>query len=168
MAPRDPQDIYEKILDEIRDNSKASHSDRILVQQKIDDLARKQDSMSGMIDAVRREQANAIDTLRRDFERLFVSRAEYDPKHQVVIDKIREYDGIIRDSQSKMGEYYDLKNTVKQLGNDHVELRTDFEKYKEHRESTFSRVYPWILTFFTLISLIITVLTYLSQHAVFH
>lgn len=147
----------DEIAATLRAGTKAYQEDRKLMAAKID-------AIPDALDKIRREQTDQLRALRQDFERLFVPFSKYDPEYRFLMDKIREYDGILKDSRAQVEEYYNLKNTVKQQGLDQQELSQAFDKYKEHQGSWFTRVSPWILTAVALASLAIN----LFQHIQFH
>lgn len=161
MAPRRDDNLtradIEELVATLKESAKAYQEDRKAMAVKID-------AIPDALDKIRREQTDQLRALRQDFERLFVPFTKYDPEYRFLMDKVREYDGIIKDSHTQMEEYYNLKNTVKQQGLDHQELSLAFDKYKEHQSGLFSRVSPWILTAIAIISLVISVF----QHVQFH
>jgi hypothetical protein len=103
------------------------------INAKLDEVARKQDTIPSMLADLERRQNQALDTLRRDFERMFVSHAEYDPKHQILQDKMREYDRLIAESAPKQVELINLRASV----NQHSE---DIKDIQEQPAGTFSRL----------------------------
>lgn len=108
-----------------------------VILQKLEEVSRKQDRIPDLISDVERRQRADLDTLRRDFERMFVSHAEYDPKHQVLLDKVKEYDQIVSAGRNRQDEYVKMRGTVEQ--------NTDsIEHMKSHSAGLAARIIPWI------------------------
>lgn len=120
----------QQLLTAMQENSRQATQDRIQLQAKVDALPE-------MLNQIRREQSNAISELRRDFERLFVPRAEYDPKHQVLLDKIKEYDQIISEGRKNQEEW--VKRGEK-LNN----INDELNKLKGRSSALAGRVLPWV------------------------
>lgn len=154
LPPRNDPDglgaTLQELLRTLQENGRNTAEERRLLTQKMDDLSRS-------LNDVRREQQSAIDSLRRDFERLFVSHAEYDPKHQIVLDKIREYDAILASSRAAQEEYVRYKAKVD-------ELRTDLEDMKKRQEGAAGRILPWISIAIAIASVALTYLQHIPIH----
>lgn len=138
----------QKLLSAIQENNKSAIEDRVRLTAKVD-------AIPEMFNQLRREQSQAIDSLRRDFERLFVPRAEYDPKHNVILDKIKEYDDIIRSSRAAQDEYSALKQTVKTHSQQILDLET-------HSGGTVNRVAMWISVAIAVLSLLLNFASHLQ------
>lgn len=101
-----------QLLAALKENGHAQEVARADIYRKLEDVSRKQDNLPGMINDLERRQQKALEDMRRDFERLFVPRVEYDPKHQILLDKMAEYDRIIRESYASRDDYSNLKALV--------------------------------------------------------
>lgn len=115
-----------KILDALREDRKSLYS-------KLEDLSRKQDNFPVLLSDLERRQSAAMDTFRRDIERLFVPRVEFDPKYQIIMDKIREYDRILSDSSNARDEYAKYKAKIDRHDDDLKELQN-------HNEGAWGRI----------------------------
>ena len=136
MAPppinRDDADL-ERELREALSAFKGSSGSAAIINAKLDEVARKQDNIPAMLSDLERRQQTALDVLRRDFERMFVPRAEYDPKHQFILDKLHEYDRIIAESRTNMVQYIEMQKDVK-------DLKTDVGALQSRGSATWTRV----------------------------
>lgn len=137
----------QRLLATLQENNRNAIEDRKSLQVKIDALPE-------MFNNLRREQQAALDSLKRDFERMFVPRSEYDPKYQIVQDRMAEYDRIIRESRSSQDEYSQLKQLVKT----HSE---DIEELQNRASGTSSRVVMWMSIAIAVASLAINLLSHL-------
>lgn len=127
------EDEVRAVLSLIRSNASSNSS----MSLKLDELSRKADNIPGMLGDLERRQQAALEALRRDFERMFVSHAEYDPKHQFVLDKLREYDSIIAAGRDRTEEYVTLKAEVKQN-------TLDIKEMQALRSGALTRIGTWV------------------------
>lgn len=156
MAPYRPQESnnddirgdIQRLLATLQENNRAAAEDRIKLSAKVD-------AIPDMLNQIRREQSNAISELRRDFERLFVPRAEYDPKHQVLLDKIREYDQIISDSRKSQEEWV---KRGERLNN----INDELNKLKGRSSALAGRILPWVALALSFASVALTYAQHIS------
>lgn len=139
-----------KILEALRE-------DRRSLNTKLEDLTRKQDGVPILLQDLERRQATALDTIRRDFERMFVPRVEYEPKHQVLLDKIRDYDAIISESNRARDEYAQFKAMI-------VRHDTDIKEMKQSSKETAAKVIAIIGAAIGILSFAINFLQHISFH----
>ncbi len=120
---RDGGGLESELLDALA-TLRGSSGAAAIINAKLDEVARKQDAIPSMLADLERRQQTALDTLRRDFERMFVSHAEYDPKHQIILDKLREYDRIVAEGRTGMVAYIGMQKDVDGLKMDVKDLQT--------------------------------------------
>jgi chromosome segregation ATPase len=84
------------LLVELQENRKA-------INAQLDALNKKVDLMP-----------DKVEFLRREMLTVFISRSEYDPKHQILVDKQARYDRLL-DERAKLDQaFVELKSTVEQ------------------------------------------------------
>lgn len=129
-----------KLLGALQDN-------RAAIAQQLAELDRKMDEVPNKIEQMRREQAAQVQQLRIDFERLFVAKAEYEPRHAAVLSKIAEYDALVRESKKTTEDWIEMKGRVKTL-----------ERKVEEDKGKMSRLLPWIALGISAVTALISVL----------
>ena len=154
MAPppinKDDADL-ERELREALSAFKNSSGSAAIINAKLDEVARKQDAIPSMLSDLERRQQTALDVLRRDFERMFVPRAEYDPKHQFILDKLHEYDRIIAESRTSMVAYVEMQKDVK-------DMKEDVKALQSRGSATRASVFSVIAVVGTLVGILFQVM----------
>jgi len=120
----------QEIAEALQESSRNLQEERRQIVQKMDDLSHE-------LADLRKENQQAIDTLRRDFERMFVSHAEYDPKHNFLVDKIKEHDTLFSQGQVAREESAKYHALVTQNTKDIAEIQ-------DQRAGWAGRLLPWI------------------------
>lgn len=151
---RTPNDEYnslrgdvQRLLATLQENNRAAIEDRNRLQAKVDGIPE-------MFNQLRRENQAALEVLKKDFERMFVARASYDPEHKFILDKIAEYDRILREAKSSQDEYSQFKQQIK----DNAE---DIQNLQKHQDGAGSRVVMWGSIIIAIISLAINLLSHI-------
>lgn len=133
MTPLNGDDMSEsEIRGDLQKILEALREDRRQLYQKLEDVARKQDNVPVLLSDLERRQSTAMDTFRRDIERLFVPRVEFDPKYQIIIDKLKEYDSMISEGHRARDEYSKYKVVLENMV-------TDVKELQEHNQGTWGR-----------------------------
>ena len=157
MAPppinKDDADL-ERELREALSAFKNSSGSVAIINAKLDEVARKQDAIPSMLSDLERRQQTALDVLRRDFERMFVPRAEYDPKHQFILDKLHEYDRIIAESRTNMVAYVEMQKDVK-------DLKVDVDTLQSRGSATWTRIFAIIAVIGTIAGILFQTLQHI-------
>ena len=146
-----------RLLEALKENGRNSTEERRTLNIKLEDLSRKQDNLPILLNDLERRQQTALDMMRREFEKMFVPRVEFDPKHQVILDKIREYDVIIKEGNTARDEYAKYKAMV----NQHGDAIKDLE---EHNEGGMSRLVAWLSVLIAIASFLFTFFQHISFH----
>lgn len=128
----------------------ALQDNRAAIAQQLAELDRKMDEVPNKIEQMRREQAAQMQQLRIDFERLFVAKAEYEPRHAAVLSKIAEYDALVRESKKTTEDWIEMKGRVKTL-----------ERKVEEDKGKMSRLLPWIALGISAVTALISVLQHI-------
>lgn len=128
----------------------ALQDNRAAIAQQLAELDRKVDEVPNKIEQMRREQAAQMQQLRIDFERLFVAKAEYEPRHAAVLSKIAEYDALVRESKKTTEDWIEMKGRVKTL-----------ERKVEEDKGKMSRLLPWIALGISAVTALISVLQHI-------
>lgn len=97
------------------------------------------------------KQADRLEALRKELPTLYVSRVEYDPKHTVILDRIKEYDQIIKDSQKTREEFIQLKSKVESH-------EDELEDLEDKMTSGPARIIQYISIAISIVTFLITLL----------
>lgn len=154
MPEKDIREDLGRLLETLKESNRASVADRQALSTKIEEVGRKQDNIPGLLADLERRQRMDLDSLRRDFERLFVPRAEYDPKHTILIEQIKDLESRMSAASTQRDEVITLKTQVRQL-------EEEVEELHKHSEGSTARVYATIGVLVSVVSLVLNLSTHL-------
>jgi flagellar biosynthesis chaperone FliJ len=138
------------LLETIKDN-------RTDASKQLSDLDQKFDAIPTQFEALRKEQRESIDALRRELQSYFVAKAEFNPFQQFVMGKFTSYDQIITESRANTPVWVVMQEDIKLL-------KKWMEESKEKGWITWTRVFS-VGAF--LVS-VLTALYYILPHLSFH
>lgn len=122
----EPISSYRELLDLLKESRSATHGE-------IADLDRKFDAIPLQLDAIRKEQREAIDALRREMQSYFLAKAEFIPHQQFVLAKFAEYDRLIAEGRAKTPEWVLAVEDIKTL-------KGELKEIKKRRSATWTNV----------------------------
>ena len=135
----------------------ALQDNRRLVLDKMEDLDHKFDGIPAQLDAIRKENRESNDALRRELQAYFVAKAEFLPHQQYVLTKFAEYDRIVNESRQQTPEWVryqeDIKNIKKQL-----------EEDEKRKDGTWSRGISVVSILIALSGWVVMLLQHFSFH----
>ena len=152
MTPSDDslrQDVQQLLL-AIRDS-------RGEMTKRLDEFDAKLDALPMQLDAIRKEQRDATDQLRRELQAYFVAKAEFNPYQQAVQSKLAEYDSFVTQYRNSQPAYYTLVSDV-------ANIKTDLDKLTKRGGETLSRTLSVTAVLISIIMLLLNLFQHVSIH----
>lgn len=137
-------------MDLLREGRAATHAE-------IADLDRKFDAIPAQLDAIRKEQRDANDALRREMQSYFLAKAEFMPHQQFVMTKFAEYDRIVVESRQQTPEWVRAQEDIKFL-------KIAYEDIKKRRSATWPNIMTVVLFVIAVLSFVIQAGPHISFH----
>lgn len=139
-----------ELIELMREARAATHSE-------IADLDRKFDTIPQQLDAIRKEQRDANDSLRREMQSYFVAKAEYVPHQQFVLTKFSEYDRIVSESRTQTPQWVRALQDIESL-------KTDQKEMKKGKAAILPNIITIVLFVIAVLSFIIQTLPHITIH----
>jgi chromosome segregation ATPase len=142
------QQPHEDLRGDLRELLNVLQDNRSSIAAKLEQLDNKLETVPAKLELMRRDSAEDLRVLENKLTTLFVPRSEYEPRHLALVEKTKEYDRIIADSQKTQQEYVLYKSRV-----DTLEER--LQEMKNRQDTMTSRFIPWVGAAIALVSFII-------------
>lgn len=118
-------------------------------------------TLAQIVPDIRQLQRDVL-LMQADMRTRYVSREEYEPRHQVVIDKLRQYDEMISQSAPARDRFVRMEESIKSLEKSDQTLGSDMTELERRFRAQGQRAIPWISTALAAIALLLTFLSHVS------
>ena len=126
--------------------------------QKLEELSK---ILSQIVPDIRQLQRDVL-LMQADMRTRYVSREEYEPRHQILTDKIQQYDKMVAESAPARDRFVRLEEASKAHDKDIDGLRLDMAELDRRFRGIGARSLPWIGTALSLIALLLTFLSHVN------
>lgn len=126
--------------------------------QKIEEVNK---TLNQIVPDIRQLQRDVL-LMQADMRTRYVSREEYEPRHQVIIDKMRQYDEMISASAPARDRFIRLEATNENQGKAIDALSTRQDELDKRFRGLGQRAIPWISAAIAAIALLLTFLSHVS------
>jgi hypothetical protein len=118
-------------------------------------------TLSQIVPDIRQLQRDVL-LMQADMRTRYVSREEYEPRHQAVLDKMRQYDDIITASQPARDRFVRMEEASKNQDKSIEGIRGDLVDLEKRFRGLGQRAVPWISAALAAIALALTFLSHVS------
>lgn len=147
MAPQQTQQ-NDGIRDDLKQLLNALNQNRTDVTGRIDELDRKLSQQNQFVQ-------NRFEELRRELQQMFVAKAEFTPKHDILEQRIAKIEALVDNSRPAMAEYEAVKAQVKQNAD-------ELDEMTKNRQGLPGRIIPFITVAIAIITVILTLLQHVQ------
>lgn len=135
-----------------------------LIQKTIDPLTSKIDKLEGKIDLIFIDyvKRSDLENLRKDFQSIFIQRAEYEPRHDALISRDSYLEGQINRIEAETQSEFQRLHERLESGKQQIENR--FDKQKEESISGKERLWMRAGTVFSILVALIAIITFAIEH----
>lgn len=146
----------------LQDLTRALQDSRGRTEIQLANLERKIDDVRPQIDQLRRELNTSQQDLRRELQNLFVTRAEYDPRHKILEDRMNLLDKILIEQNQAAIERAKLQQQLIQQDKDYDLLSASVDRIEERQRNALSRAVPWVATVIAVLSGMLNLLQHIQ------
>lgn len=142
----------------VKQLTSAFNQSRNGTDQKLEELSK---ALTQIVPDIKQLQRDVL-IMQGDMRTRYVSREEYEPRHQALIDKTRQYDAIIAASQPARDSMVRMDEAIKNLEKADQSHATDLTELEKRFRGLGQRAIPWISAALAGVAVLLTFLSHVS------
>lgn len=152
--------MSEETNDLVTQLTTALRESRSKTDQQLDELSRKLELVVPKIEQLQRD----ILVMQADMRTQYVTRAEYDPRHKVLEDKLSMYDRMVTDSRPMQERFFSMESDIRNQKSINANFEKAIEDADDRQRGALGRIVPWVSVAIAVLSLLSSFLGHIQFH----